>query len=201
MKRAAIYLRVSTADQHTSNQETELRQAAERAGWEVVKVYRDHGISGAKGRDKRPAFDAMCRDASRRGFDIVMAWSVDRLGRSLQDLVNFLSELHALRVDLFLKTQGIDTTTPSGKAMFGMLSVFADFERSIIQERVRAELVRARREGKRLGRPSIAADVEQRILTALKAGKSIRKTAEECGVNASTVQRVKRPFDGGSVAA
>ena len=85
----------------------------------------------------------MCRDASRRGFDIVMAWSVDRLGRSLQDLVNFLSELHALRVDLFLKTQGIDTTTPSGKAMFGMLSVFADFERSIIQERVRARLVRA----------------------------------------------------------
>jgi DNA invertase Pin-like site-specific DNA recombinase len=143
----------------------------------------------------------MCRDASRRGFDIVMAWSVDRLGRSLQDLVNFLSELHALRVDLFLKTQGIDTTTPSGKAMFGMLSVFADFERSIIQERVRAGLVRARREGKRLGRPSIAADVEQRILTALKAGKSIRKTAEECGVNASTVQRVKRPFDGASVAA
>jgi DNA invertase Pin-like site-specific DNA recombinase len=201
MKRAAIYLRVSTADQHTSNQETELRQAAERAGWEVVKVYRDHGISGAKGRDKRPAFDAMCRDASRREFDIVMAWSVDRLGRSLQDLVNFLSELHALRVDLFLKTQGIDTTTPSGKAMFGMLSVFADFERSIIQERVRAGLVRARREGKRPGRLSIAADVEQRILTALKAGKSIRKTAEECGVNASTVQRVKRPFDGESVAA
>jgi DNA invertase Pin-like site-specific DNA recombinase len=201
MKRAAIRLRVSTADQHTSNQEAELRQAAERAGWDVVKVYRDHGISGAKGRDKRPDFDAMCRDASRREFDIVMAWSVDRLGRSLQDLVNFLSELHALRVDLFLKTQGIDTTTPSGKAMFGMLSVFADFEHSIIQERVRAGLVRARREGKRLGRPSIPADVEQRILAALKAGKSIRKTAEECGVNASTVQRVKHPFDSESVAA
>ena len=82
-----------------------------------------------------------------------MAWSVDRLGRSLQDLVNFLSELHALKVDLFLKTQGIDTTTPSGKAMFGMLSVFADFERSIIQKKVRAGLLRARKEGKRLGRP------------------------------------------------
>ena len=95
----------------------------------------------------------MLKDATRRKFDVVMAWSVDRLGRSLQDLVNFLSELHALKVDLFLKTQGIDTTTPSGKAMFGMLSVFADFERSIIQERVRAGLVRARREGKRLGRP------------------------------------------------
>jgi DNA invertase Pin-like site-specific DNA recombinase len=170
-------------------------------GREVVKAYRDHGISGAKGRDKRPAFDAMCRDASRREFDVVMAWSVDRLGRSLQDLVNFLSELHALKVDLFLKTQGIDTTTPGGKAMFGMLSVFADFERSIIQERVRAGLVRARREGKRLGRPSISADVEQQILAALKAGMSIRKTAEEFGVNPSTVQRVKRPFDGASAAA
>jgi DNA invertase Pin-like site-specific DNA recombinase len=155
MKRAAIYLRVSTVDQHTRNQELELRQAAERAGWEVVEVYTDHGISGAKGRDKRPACDALCRDASRRRFDIVMAWSVDRLGRSLQDLVNFLSELDALKVDLFLRTQGIDTTTPSGKAMFGMLSVFADFERSIIQERVRAGLLRARREGKRLGRPPI----------------------------------------------
>jgi DNA invertase Pin-like site-specific DNA recombinase len=140
VKRAAIYLRVSTADRHTSNQEAELRQAAERAGWEVVKVYPDHGISGPKGWDKRPAFDALCRDASRRQFDVVMAWSVDRLVRSLQDLVNFLSELHALKVDLFLKTQGIDTTTPTGKAMFGMLSVFTDFERSIIQERVRAGL-------------------------------------------------------------
>jgi DNA invertase Pin-like site-specific DNA recombinase len=191
MTRAAIYLRVSTADQHTSNQETELRRAADRAGWQVVKVYRDHGISGAKGRDQRPEFDALCRDASRREFDVVMAWSVDRLGRSLQDLVNFLSELHALKVDLFLKTQGIDTTTPSGKAMFGMLSVFADFERSIIQERVRAGLRRARDEGKQLGRPKTPREVEEGIQQALKGGLSIRKTAAKYGVNPSTVQRIK----------
>jgi DNA invertase Pin-like site-specific DNA recombinase len=195
MKRAAIYLRVSTIDQHTRNQELELRQAAERAGWEVVDVYTDHGISGAKGRDKRPAFDALCRDASRRRFDIVMAWSVDRLGRSLQDLVNFLSELHALKVDLFLRTQGIDTTTPSGKAMFGMLSVFADFERSIIQERVRAGLLRARKEGKRLGRPPMKGVLKQRIAAALKAPgrtEGVRKIAKKFGVNASTVQAISR---------
>jgi predicted site-specific integrase-resolvase len=89
MKRAVLYLRVSTQDQTTANQERELREIAGRIGCEIVKVYKDHGISGAKGRDKRPAFDKLCRDAARREFDMVMAWSVDRLGRSLQDLVGF----------------------------------------------------------------------------------------------------------------
>ena len=140
MKRAVLYLRVSTIDQTTANQERELRQIAGRMGCEIVKVYKDHGISGAKGRDKRPAFDALCRDAAKRKFDVVMAWSVDRLGRSLQDLVGFLSELHALRIDLFLHQQGLDTTTPAGKAMFQMMGVFAEFERAMIQERVRAGL-------------------------------------------------------------
>jgi DNA invertase Pin-like site-specific DNA recombinase len=152
MKRAVLYLRVSTMDQTTANQERELREVAERAGWQLTKVFRDHGISGAKGRDKRPAFDALHKAAARREFDIVMVWSVDRLGRSLKDLVNFLEELRSLNVDLFLKTQGIDTTSPSGKAMFGMLSVFADFERSIIQERVRAGLARAKGESHAGGR-------------------------------------------------
>ena len=95
MKRAVLYLRVSTIDQTTANQERELREIAGRMGCEITKVYKDHGISGAKGRDKRPAFDALCRAAARREFDVVMAWSVDRLGRSLQDLVAFLGELHA----------------------------------------------------------------------------------------------------------
>src|ERR1041384_4013218 len=120
MKRAAIYLRVSTIDQTTANQERELREIAGRVGCEIIKVYKDHGVSGAKSRDKRPAFDALCRDATKRQFDVVMAWSVDRLGRSLQDLVTFLSEIHSLRIDLFLHQQGIDTTTPGGKAMFQM---------------------------------------------------------------------------------
>jgi DNA invertase Pin-like site-specific DNA recombinase len=153
MRRAVVYLRVSTLDQTTANQERELREIAARMGCEIVKVYKDHGISGAKGRNGRPAFDALCRDAARRQFDVIMAWSVDRLGRSLQDLVGFLSEIHALGIDLFLHQQGLDTTTPAGKAMFQMMGVFAEFERAMIQERVRAGLARAKGEGKRLGRP------------------------------------------------
>src|SRR5262245_47055225 len=149
-------VRLDALDQTTANQERELREIAGRMGCEIVKVYRDHGISGAKGRDKRPAFDKLCRDAARREFEMVMAWSVDRLGRSLQDLVGFLSELHALKIDLFLRQQGLDTTTPAGKAMFQMMGVFAEFERAMIAERVRAGLARARSEGKRLGRPPIA---------------------------------------------
>src|SRR3989440_11894912 len=99
MRQAVIYLRVSTVDQTTANQERELREIASRTDCEIVKVYKDHGISGAKGRDKRPGFDALHRAATRREFDVVMAWSVDRLGRSLQDLVGFLSEIHALGID------------------------------------------------------------------------------------------------------
>jgi DNA invertase Pin-like site-specific DNA recombinase len=198
MKRAVLYLRVSTIDQTTANQERELRQVANRMRCEIVHVYKDHGISGAKGRDKRPAFDALIRDANQRKFDVIMAWSVDRLGRSLQDLVGFLSELHALHIDLFLHQQGLDTTTPAGKAMFQMMGVFAEFERSMIQERVRAGLRRAVSEGKQLGRPRISADVEKRIREALKAPgrtEGVRKIAARFGVNASTVQRINAdPF-------
>ena len=169
-------------------------------GCEIVKVYRDHGISGAKGRDRRPAFDKLCRDAALREFDMVMAWSVDRLGRSLQDLVGFLSELHALKIDLFLRQQGLDTTTPAGKAMFQMMGVFAEFERAMIAER--AGLARARSEGKRLGRPPIAPALEKRIreVLATPGRPGIRVIAERFGVNPSTVQRISRPFDGASVA-
>src|SRR2546421_7780586 len=191
MRQAVIYLRVSTVDQTTANQERELREIASRMGCEIVKVYRDHGISGAKGREKRPAFDRLCRDAAKRQFDMVMAWSVDRLGRSLQDLVGFLSELHALRIDLFLHQQGLDTTTPAGKAMFQMMGVFAEFERAMIQERVRAGLARARSEGKRLGRPPIPAEMQKAIREALnKPGRTegVRKIAARFGVDPGTVQ-------------
>jgi DNA invertase Pin-like site-specific DNA recombinase len=203
MKRAVLYLRVSTIEQTTANQERELREIAGRAGWDIVKVYKDHGISGAKGREKRPAFDALCRDAAKRQFDVVMAWSVDRLGRSLQDLVGFLSELHALRVDLFLQQQGIDTTTPGGKAMFQMMGVFAEFERSMIQERVRAGLARAKSEGKQLGRPRIPADTENAIREALsRPGRTegVRKIAARFGVDPGTVQRISRPFQPSAAA-
>src|ERR1700751_2052682 len=185
----------------TANQERDLREIAARMGCEVVKVYKDHGISGAKGRNGRPAFDALCRDATKRQFDVVMAWNVDRLGRSLKDLVAFLSELHALGIDLFLHQQGLDTTTPVGKAMFQMLGVFAEFERSIIQERVRAGLQRAKREGKRLGRPPIPDKLAERIRAALAGGLSVRKSAAKFEVNPSTVQRIARPFGGGESAS
>jgi DNA invertase Pin-like site-specific DNA recombinase len=138
-------------------------------GYEIVRVYKDHGISGAKSRDERPEFDRLLRDAAQRKFDLVMAWSVDRLGRSLQDLVSFLSELHALRIDLFLHQQGLDTQSPSGKAMFQMTGVFAEFERAMIAERVRAGLRRAVSDGKTLGLPRLAADVEQRMVMVLYA--------------------------------
>ena len=194
MKRAVLYLRVSTTDQTTANQERELRELAGRMGCEIVHVYKDHGISGAKSRDERPEFDRLLRDATRRQFDMVMAWSVDRLGRSQQDLVAFLSEHHKLHIDLFLHQQGIDTTTPGGKAMFQMMGVFAEFERSMIQERVRAGLRRAKDEGKQLGRPRIDAELERRIREALKAGETIRGIAAKFDVNPSTVQRIKSPF-------
>src|SRR5262249_8891290 len=163
MKRAVLYLRVSTQDQTTANQERELQAVAERAGWQIVKLYKDHGISGAKGRDKRPAFDALHKAAVRREVDVVMAWAVDRLGRRPRDVISFLSEIHAAGVDLFLHQQGLDTTSPAGRALFQMMGVFAEFERSMIAERVRAGLKRAKAEGKQLGRPRIAPELEQRI--------------------------------------
>jgi DNA invertase Pin-like site-specific DNA recombinase len=152
----------------------------------------DHGISGAKGRNGRPAFDALCRDATKRQFDLIMAWSVDRLGRSLQDLIGFLSEIHALKVDLYLHQQGLDTTTPAGKALFQMMGVFAEFERAMIAERVRAGMVRARasgtKSGKPIGRPRIDGKTEQAIRQFLRGGKG---TAAVVGVGVATVQRIK----------
>jgi DNA invertase Pin-like site-specific DNA recombinase len=195
-KRAAIYLRVSTDEQTTANQERALREVAARSGHEIVAVYRDEGISGSTGRDKRPGFDAMHKDASRRKFDIVMAWSVDRLGRSLQDLIGFLSELHSLGIDLALHQQGIDTTTPAGKAMFQMMGVFAEFERSMIVERVRAGVARAKasgtKSGKAFGRPRVPVETEQRIRDALATpGRpGFHKIAAQFGVATGTVQRI-----------
>jgi DNA invertase Pin-like site-specific DNA recombinase len=203
MKRAVLYLRVSTLDQTTANQERELRQVAEHTGCKVVKVYKDHGISGAKGRDERPGFDRLCRGATRREFDMVMAWSVDRLGRSLQDLVGFLSELHSLRIDLYLHQQGLDTTAPSGKAMFQLMGVFAEYERAIIAERVRAGLARARDEGKQLGRPRLDSGLEERIREALsEPGRpGVRVIAKRFGISPGTVQRISRPFDANGAVA
>ena len=190
MRRAAIYARVSTAVQSTEAQIIQLRAVAERSGWLVVEEYLDQGVSGMRGRAKRPAYDRLCQAVTRREADVVMAWSVDRLGRSLQHLVGFLSELHDVGVDLYLHRQGIDTTTPAGKAMFQMSAVFAEFERAMISDRVKAGLERARLQGKKLGRPKVPSKVEQAILAARAEGKGIRRIAGQLGVGVGTVQRV-----------
>jgi DNA invertase Pin-like site-specific DNA recombinase len=192
--RAAIYLRVSTTGQTTENQERELRAAAARMGHEIVEIYEDRGISGAKGRDKRPAFDRLHRDATRRKFDLVMAWSVDRIARSMPHLVNFLEELKATKIDLYLHAQGIDTTTPMGKAMFQVAGVFAELERSMIVERVKAGMARAAergtRSGKPIGRPAIPEAQRAAIREAYRAGGvGMRAVAQRFDVGTETVRR------------
>lgn len=189
-KRVAIYARVSTDSQTTDNQLIELRAVAERHGWMIAGEYVDKAVSGAKGRDQRPEFDRLLKDASRRQFDIIAAWSVDRLGRSLQHLVGFLGEIQAKGVDLYLQQQGIDTTTPAGKALFQMCGVFAEFERSMIQERVKAGLARAVAQGKVLGRPSVQEGVTARILELRGQGLGMLKIAKAVGCGTGTVQEV-----------
>lgn len=192
-KRVGIYLRVSTKDQTTENQLRELRQVAERAGWEVVQTFEDAGVSGAKGRDKRPGYDALLKAVARREIELVAAWSVDRLGRSMQDLVAFLEDLRGHGADLYLHQQALDTTTPSGRALFGMMAVFAEFERAMIQERVNAGLARAKAEGKRLGRPTLGSDIEKRVRELRTSGMGIVKVAKTLGIGVSAVQRLERP--------
>ena len=189
-KRVALYARVSTDGQTTENQRRELRAAVERNGWTIAVEYIDHGISGAKGRKDRPQFDALLRAVARKEFDVVAAWSVDRLGRSLQDLVGFLNDLQSKKIDLYLHQQALDTSTPSGKAMFGMLGVFAEFERSIIQQRVKAGLARARAKGKTLGRPKADAVIEERIRELAAQGMGKVKIARTLGVGVSLTQRI-----------
>jgi DNA invertase Pin-like site-specific DNA recombinase len=196
-KRAAIYVRVSTDKQTIENQLRELRQIAERRGWEIVEEYHDAGISGAKGRKDRPGLDRMLKDAQRRRFDVVMAWAIDRLGRSLIDLLGTIQTLDACDVDLYLDQQAIDTTTPAGKLMFQVTGAFAEFERSMIRQRVNAGLKRAVEAGKQLGRPRIDPALERRIQSQLRVGKGILKVAAECGVGSGTVQRIKREMEEG----
>ena len=174
----ALYLRVSTGEQTTKNQRRELEAAAERHGWRIAAVFEDAGISGAKGRKDRPGLDAMLKAVARREVDLVMAWSVDRLGRSLVDLLTTLQELHAKEVDLYLHQQGLDTSTPSGRAMFGMMGVFSEFERSMIQERVRAGLARARDEGITLGRPTLEKMIRRELQGAGDACSRRRRTQD-----------------------
>ena len=149
-----------------------------------MAIYRDEGISGTKGRDKRPGLDALLKGVARREFDIVAAWSVCRLGRSLSDLIGLLGELRSRDIDLYLHQQALDTSTPSGRMLFGMLGVFSEFERAMIRDRVMAGLDRARSSGKRLGRPRTTPFQVQRIRLALDEGRGVRETARLLKVSA-----------------
>ncbi len=181
---------LSTDRKSVDHQLREIATVAEGHCWEVVTTHTDEGVSGARGRDGRPGFDALCGAVARREVDLVAAWSVDRLGRSLQDLVGFLGELRAKGVDLYLHVQGLDTSTPAGRAMFQMLGVFSEFERAMIQERVRAGLERARARGRRLGRPPALSRRQQRQLRQDRdAGMSLRALARKYGTTAPTVRR------------
>jgi len=193
-KRVAIYLRVSTHEQTTSNQRRQLHAVAKRHGWSVVQVFEDAGISGATDRKDRPALDALLKAVARREMDMVAAWSVDRLGRSLTDLLDFLRELHAKGVDLFLHQQGLDTSTPSGRAMFQMMGVFAEFERAMIRERVLAGLVRAKEQGISLGRRRLEVSDAAKVVAikkALAAKRGVRRIARELETGVGTVLRIK----------
>jgi DNA invertase Pin-like site-specific DNA recombinase len=190
-RRAALYLRVSTDKQTVENQELQLRQVAERRGWDVVGIYDDAGLSGAKGRADRPGLDQMLNDASRRHFDIVLVWAIDRLGRSLIDLLGTIQHLEAVGVDLYIDQQAIDTTTPMGKLMFQVCGAFAEFERSMIKTRIHAGLKRARAQGKTLGRPKVDEATQAAIMRSLKKGVGIKKTAATLGCGIGTVIRVR----------
>lgn len=190
-KRVGLYLRVSTSEQTTENQRRELERIAEQRDWHIVDVYEDHGVSGAKGREKRPAFDRLCKDCARGKLDMVAAWSIDRLGRSLHHVVNFMAELNEQGVGLYLHQQAVDSSTAAGRAMLAMCGVFAEFERSMIVERVHAGLARARAQGKTLGRPRVGARTEREIRRLRAKGMGMQRVARELGCGVSTVQRVE----------
>ena len=189
--RCAIYSRCSTSDQTVLNQTKELKEIANRKGLVIVEEFSDEAISGAKGRDKRTGFDNLIKGAVRKDYNTILVWSVDRLGRSLQDLVSFLNEIHSVDCDLYIHQSGIDSSTPSGKMMFQMCGVFAEFERGMISERVKLGQERAKSQGKHIGRPSNLNDgLIHSIKYMREQGVGIRKIASDLKVGVSTVYKV-----------
>lgn len=187
-KRVAIYARVSTTAQTVENQFLELRDIAKRNGWQVIAELSDSGISGAKGRDQRPAFDQLLKRATRREFDLILVWAIDRLGRSIQHLVGFMNEIQSLGVDLYVHQQAIDTTTPSGRMIFGIFSSLAEFEREIIRERIIAGQKRAKAQGVKIGRPSKMNDAVKTSVKLLREnGKGIREISRMLGIGVGSV--------------
>ena len=187
-KKVAIYARVSTDKQTCENQLIELREVADRNNWEIVGEYVDKGISGAKGRDQRPQFDLLIKDGIRKKYEMILAYDVSRLSRSLQDLVQFMNDLNTKGIDLFLMKNGISTDTPSGKMMFQMCGVFAEFERTMISERIKSGMQRAKKEGRSIGRKSNMNDSLKTSVQLLRdKGMGIRRIASTLGIGVGTV--------------
>ncbi|CAE6724276.1 DNA-invertase hin [Paraburkholderia nemoris] len=188
--RVAIYVRVSTKKQTVESQMLDLLAIAKRAGWEIIDVFKDEGYSGAKSQNERPALKAAMQAATRREFDLLAIWSIDRLARSTADLVSVMMDLQANNVDLYAHQQAIDTSTPSGRMMWQLLGVFAEFERAMIRERVIAGLENAKARGVRLGRPPLTPDVKGRVLSLRAGGMGLVKIGRTLGIGTSQVQRI-----------
>ena len=187
----AIYARVSTASQTVENQLIELRDAAKRLGWTVTHEVIDEGISGSKGRSDRPGFDRIFELVDQKAVGAVMAWSVDRIGRSLQDLVALMKELQRNSVDLYCHQQSINTATPAGRMTFSIFGALGEYERSLIIERIHAGIARAKAEGVRFGRPRVYGDeVRAQVIQLRAKGMRMRDIARELGVGFGTVWRV-----------
>lgn len=193
MDRVAIYGRVSTTEQNSDNQINFLQEIVNRNGWELVQTYVDEGISGTKGRDKRPEFDRLCKDMVRRKFNRILVWDISRLGRSLQHLVEFLNDVQSVNCHLYIHQSGLDTSTPSGRMMFQMVGVFSEFERSMISERVKLGLDRVRKSGTTLGRPiTVTLEVKNKVISLLDQGVSYSKIQREVNVSKTTISRIKK---------
>ena len=192
-RRVAIYARVSTSTQTVENQFLELRAVAQRNGWHIAAELSDSGISGAKGRDQRPAFDELLKRSTRREFDVVMVWAIDRLGRSIQHLVSFMNDMQSVGIDLYIHQQAIDTTTASGRMIFGIFSALGEYERELIRERIIAGQKRAVSQGIKIGRPSKMNDAVVTSVRMLRQkGIGIRDIARKLEIGVGTVYSVLR---------
>jgi len=194
-KKVVAYIRVSTDKQSVENQLNELTSVADRNGWELVHTYCDKGISGAFGRDKRPAFDELLKDANRKEFDGILVWSIDRIGRSLQDLISFLDDVQSKDIDLYIHQQGLDSSTPTGRLMFSLVGSFAEYERTLIKERVRAGMERAKKSGTKsgraIGRPTNVNDgTKSAVIELHKSGMSMNKICKTLSIGSGTLYKL-----------
>ena len=195
MKTVAIYVRVSTDKQTVDNQLSDLRKSALRNDWNVVKEYVEKPVSGSYGRDKRPEWDTLLKDVNRKLFDGILIWDISRAGRSLQHLVQFLDDIQSKNIDLYIHNSGLDTSTPTGKMMFQMVGVFAEFEKNMIRDRVKSGMDRAKKNGtksgKKIGRPSnVNPSTESAVVALRQNGYSLNRISKELSIGSGTIYQI-----------